>query len=123
MSWLIGFFKTFFPRIFGWLSKFTVAFFSPLVVPVIAGLTKLLSRKGEVLIMLTVVGGFVMGFTTILNAIGATVMYLAPGDFVEIGRMLLPGNTSVCISILAAAKGYQVLLVWKVRIAELMAKS
>ncbi len=123
MAWLVGFFKLFFPRLFGWLGKFTVAFFSPLVVPVVAGITKLLSRKGEVLIMLGVVGGFVMGFTAALNAIGASIMRAAPGDFIVIGQMLLPGNTSMCISILVAAKAYQVLLIWKVRIAELMANS
>ncbi len=123
MAWLIGFFKNFFVSIFAALSRFLIAFFSPLIVPLVSAFSKLTGRVWSALLLLATIGGFIFAFTTIINAAGAAIITSAPPAYVEFGRMFIPSNTSFCISTLLAAKFAQIILIWKVRIAEILASS
>ena len=123
MSWIIGFFKTFFVGLFAGIGRFLVSFISPLIVPIVSAFSRLSGRLWSGLILLAAIGLFIGGFTVAINAAGAALILAAPPEYMEIGRMFLPSNTSLCISTLLAAKFAQIILIWKVRIAELLATS
>lgn len=121
MQFLIGFVAQFFGRLFGWLGKFIFALLAPLVTPIIQGFAKLTSNLTIVLVMFTVIGGFITAFIAVLTSLGNSVITFVPGEYVSVGRMFIPDNLAACIAIVAAAKFYQIILLWKIKIVETLA--
>lgn len=121
MQFIIGFAASFFGRLFAWFGRFLLAFLSPLVIPIVKGFAKLTSNLTVVLVMFTVIGGFIAAFIATLTALGSAVVSFVPSEYISIARMFVPDNLATCISIVAAAKFYQIILLWKIKVVETLA--
>lgn len=118
MQFIVGFLATFFSRFFGWVAKFLLAFLSPLVVPIVKGIAKLFSNRSVYLLMFATIGGFIAVFIGVMTALANTVMAFVPSEYIVIGRMFVPDNLSTCIAVVASAKFYQIILLWKIKVLE-----
>jgi len=118
MQFLIGFAASFFSRLFGWLGKFLVAFLSPLIVPIIKGFAKLFSNRAVYLVMFTTIGGFLLAFIGVMTALASSVASFVPAEYISVGRMFIPGNLTLCMAVVASAKFYQIILLWKIKVLE-----
>lgn len=121
MQFVIGFLGTFFARLFSWVGRFLFAFFAPLVVPIVKGFAKLGSNLSVILVMFAVIGGFIAAFIATLTGLGSAVISFVPSEYVSVARMFIPDNLAFCISTVAAAKFFQIILLWKIKVVETLA--
>ena len=118
MAWLIRYFKSFFPNLFARLTLWVGGIFSA-IGPAFAALwLKLTTNLGKIVAGVLAIGGFLLAFMYGLNAIAKGVSVVLPSQYIQFAQMFIPDNTSLCISALVSAKLAQVIMVWKVRLAE-----
>jgi hypothetical protein len=118
MGWIINFLRAFFPNLFSRASLWVGGLFTALAPAVTAQFVKLTSNLGKIVAGIAAIGLFMAAFTAVLYRIGNGLSAVLPGQFVQFGQMFIPDNTAICVSALVSAKLAQVIMVWKVRLAE-----
>jgi uncharacterized membrane protein YeaQ/YmgE (transglycosylase-associated protein family) len=118
MGWIIGFLKKFFPNLFGRLGKFLVGFIGPIITPVLAFIAQFFKK---VAIFFLIVAAIHLA----VNVLVESVIELLGGvlghgvtQYFEVGRMFIPSNLSLCISLLVIAKIKSLVFFWIHRLSE-----
>lgn len=119
MNWIIGFFKKFFPNLFGGLSKFILGFLGPLIGPFIQFFTSFLRKVGLFFLVLAAIAAAIFAFATFMEILISEI--LSETDFeewIDIGRMFLPSNISYCLGVLIVARLKSLVFMWVTRLSE-----
>jgi len=118
MGWIIGFFKKFFPNLFGRLGKFLVGFIGPIITPVLAFIAQFFKK---VAIFFLIVAAIHFAINVLVESVIALLgEALGHGvtQYFEVGRMFIPSNLSLCISLLVIAKIKSLVFFWIHRLSE-----
>ncbi|CAD5109566.1 hypothetical protein [Zestomonas carbonaria] len=118
MPFIIGFLRTIVSVVFKRLSAWLVGLFTALAGPLISAFLKLFSRLGKVALVIAAITLAVGLFTGAVDLVFGQIASNAPDDLVAIGRMLLPGNLSICIGILVLVRVKALIFFWVVRLSE-----
>lgn len=118
MNWIIGFLKKLFPNFFKGLTTWVVGFIAPLIAPFFLMVTNFFRKVG---LFFLIVAALFLAIKVFAEAIDATVGRLVEEtlpEWVLIGRMLLPSNLSMCISLLIFARLKSLIFMWVHRLTE-----
>ena len=118
MGWIIGFLKKFFPNLFGRLGKFLVGFIGPIITPVLAFIAQFFKK---IAIFFLIVAAIHFAINVLVESVIALLgEALGHGvtQYFEVGRMFIPSNLSLCISLLVIAKIKSLVFFWIHRLSE-----
>lgn len=118
MGWIIGFFKKFFPNLFARLGKFLIGFIGPIITPVLAFIAQFFKK---VAIFFLIVAAIHFAINVLVESVIALLgEALGHGvtQYFEVGRMFIPSNLSLCISLLVIAKIKSLVFFWIHRLSE-----
>ncbi len=118
MPFIIGFLSRFFVTFFSRLSAWVVGLVSTLAGPLAAAFLKLTSNLSKLLLGAAAIAAAIMVFSAAVDLALKAISSAAPDDLLEIGRMILPSNMSVCISLLVFLRIKSLILFWVVRLTE-----
>jgi hypothetical protein len=123
MPFIIGFLKAFFGVLFGRLTVFVSSFVAAFVIPFTYSVYRLFSKAGKIAIVVGVILGFISLFALAVDQAFSLLGSAVPHVFLEVGRMLLPDNLSLCISVLLFLRLKSLVFFWAVRISEKFERS
>lgn len=118
MGWIIGFLKKFFPNLFGRLGKFLVGLIGPIITPVLAFVAQFFKK---VAIFFLIVAAIHLAVNVLVEAVIellGEVLGHGVTQYFEVGRMFIPSNLSLCISLLVIAKIKSLVFFWIHRLSE-----
>lgn len=118
MPFIIGFLSRFFVTFFSRLSAWVVGLASTLAGPLATAFLKLTSNLSKLLLGAAAIAAAIMVFSAAVDLALKAISSAAPDDLLEIGRMILPSNMSVCISLLVFLRIKSLILFWVVRLTE-----
>lgn len=118
MPFIIGFLSRFFVTFFSRLSAWVVGLVSTLAGPLAAAFLKLTSNLSKLLLGAAAIAAAIMLFSAAIDLVIKAISLAAPEDLLSIGRMILPSNMSVCISLLVFLRIKSLILFWVVRLTE-----
>jgi len=118
MPFIIGFLSRFFVTFFSRLSAWAVGLVSTLAGPLATAFLKLTSNLSKLLLGAAAIAAAIMVFSAAVDLALKAISSAAPDDLLEIGRMILPSNMSVCISLLVFLRIKSLILFWVVRLTE-----
>lgn len=118
MPFIIGFLSRIFVAFFSRLSAWAVGFISTLAGPLATAFLKLTSNLSKLLLGAAAIAAAIMVFSAAVDLALKAISSAAPDDLLEIGRMILPSNMSVCISLLIFLRIKSLILFWVVRLTE-----
>ncbi|BAU76512.1 hypothetical protein [Metapseudomonas furukawaii] len=118
MGWIIGFLRTLFPRLFSGLGRFLLGFFGPLIAPVMGFIAQFFKKVGILLLVIAAIGTAVQVMALAIGVLLSQIANLGPPWMLEIGRMFVPGNLSLCITLLVLAKIKSLIFYWVTRLSE-----
>lgn len=118
MPFIIGFLSRFFVTFFSRLSAWVVGLVSTLAGPLAAAFLKLTSNLSKLLLGAAAIAAAIMLFSAAIDLVIKAISLAAPEDLLSIGRMIMPSNMSVCISLLVFLRIKSLILFWVVRLTE-----
>lgn len=118
MPFIIGFLSRFFVTFFSRLSAWVVGLVSTLAGPLAAAFLKLTSNLGRLLLGAAAIAAAIMVFSAAVDLALKVISLTVPDDLLEVGRMILPSNISVCISLLVFLRIKSLIFYWVTRLIE-----
>ncbi|WXL26859.1 hypothetical protein WG219_05115 [Ectopseudomonas mendocina] len=118
MGWILNFFKKLFPTAFAWIAKFLLGFIMPIVGPVVQAIASLLRKIGIFLLIFAAIAAAIAVFSSGIDYVVSRIASLVSPDLVLVGRMMLPGNLSFCVSLLVFLKLKSLAFYWVTRLSE-----
>lgn len=118
MGWILGWLKRFFPNLFSRAGAFIVGFVGPLIAPVMTFLASFFKKTAIFFLIVAAVHLAVEVFVKAIALLLEQIAGNAPGQFFEVGRMLMPSNLSYCVSLLVLAKLKSLVFYWVHRFSE-----
>ena len=100
------------------LRRFLLGFFGPLIAPVMGFIAQFFKKVGILLLVIAAIGTDVQVMALAIGVLLSQIANLGPPWMLEIGRMFVPGNLSLCITLLVLAKIKSLIFYWVTRLSE-----
>lgn len=123
MPFIIGFLARFFLVLFGRLSAFIVALVAAFAPGLATAVLRLTSNLGKIALVIAAIGAAVAVFSAAISLALDGLSAVAPAEVLDVGRMFMPGNIEVCMSVLILARLKSLAFFWVVRISEKFERS
>ncbi|MCY1455065.1 hypothetical protein D9M71_721750 [compost metagenome] len=123
MPFIIGFLSRFFMVLFGRLSAFVVSLVAAFAPGLATAFLRLTSNLGKIALVIAAIGLAVAVFSAAISLALDGLSAMAPADALSVGRMFLPDNIDVCMSVLILARLKSLAFFWIVRISEKFERS
>ncbi|MNZ18645.1 hypothetical protein D3C78_356620 [compost metagenome] len=123
MPFIIGFLARFFAVLFARLSAFVVSLVAAFAPGLATAVLRLTSNLGKIALVIAAIGLAVAVFSAAITLALEGISSMAPAEVLTVGRMFLPDNLDICMSVLILARLKSLAFFWIVRISEKFERS
>lgn len=123
MPFIVGFLSNLIRVLFTRLAAWIWGLLAPLLGYLILKILSLFGKHWQVVLGLAAITAAVYTFSAAIDAAFYGITLFAPDEYIKIGRMLLPSNISLCVSVLVIAKIKSLIFFWIVRTIEKFERS